>query len=87
MEDNQIIKLYFDRSEQAIKETDTKYGGYCYSIAYKISLSGGWPPAAPMGNGAFFSRNGWEIPVFSTFRAVFSAIRAIQLAIDPKDAV
>ena len=25
MEDNQIIKLYFERSEQAIKETDTKY--------------------------------------------------------------
>ena len=25
MEDNQIINLYFDRSEQAIKETDTKY--------------------------------------------------------------
>ena len=36
MGDNQIIKLYFDRSEQAIKETDTKYGGYCYSIAYNI---------------------------------------------------
>ena len=36
MEDNQIIKLYFERSEQAIKETDTKYGGYCYSIAYNI---------------------------------------------------
>lgn len=36
MEDSQIIKLYFDRSEQAIQETDTKYGGYCYSIAYNI---------------------------------------------------
>ena len=36
MEDNQIINLYFDRSEQAIKETATKYGGYCYSIAYNI---------------------------------------------------
>ena len=36
MEDNQIIKLYFERSELAIKETDTKYGGYCYSIAYNI---------------------------------------------------
>ena len=36
MEDNQIIKLYFERSEQAIQETDTKYGGYCYSIAYNI---------------------------------------------------
>ena len=36
MNDDQIIQLYFDRSEQAIKETDTKYGGYCYSIAYSI---------------------------------------------------
>ena len=36
MEDNQIIDLYFARSEQAIQETDTKYGGYCYSIAYHI---------------------------------------------------
>ena len=26
MNDDQIIQLYFDRSEQAIKETDTKYG-------------------------------------------------------------
>ena len=36
MEDSQIIKLYFDRSEQAIQETDAKYGCYCYSIAYGI---------------------------------------------------
>ena len=36
MEDEQIIQLYFDRSEQAIQETDNKYGGYCYSIAYNI---------------------------------------------------
>ena len=36
MNDDQIIQLYFDRSEQAIKETDTKYGDYCYSIAFNI---------------------------------------------------
>lgn len=36
MEDTQIINLYFARNEQAIQETDTKYGGYCYSIAYNI---------------------------------------------------
>ena len=36
MEDQQIIELYFARSEQAIQETDNKYGGYCYSIAYNI---------------------------------------------------
>lgn len=36
MEDAQIINLYFARNEQAIRETDSKYGGYCYSIAYNI---------------------------------------------------
>ena len=36
MDDSAIIELYFDRSEQAILETDKKYGGYCYSIAYNI---------------------------------------------------
>ncbi|AEV68490.1 RNA polymerase sigma factor [Acetivibrio clariflavus] len=36
MEDNHIIKLYFDRSESAISETANKYGRYCYSISYNI---------------------------------------------------
>lgn len=36
MEDQKIIDLYFQRSEQAILETDRKYGGYCYAIAYNI---------------------------------------------------
>lgn len=36
MDDSSIVALYFARSEQAIQETDTKYGGYCYSIAYNI---------------------------------------------------
>lgn len=36
MDDGSIVELYFARSEQAIKETDIKYGGYCYSIAYNI---------------------------------------------------
>lgn len=36
MEDSQIIDLYFARDEQAIQETGSKYGGYCYSIAYNI---------------------------------------------------
>ena len=36
MEDQEIIALFFDRSEQAIAETDKKYGGYCYRIAYNI---------------------------------------------------
>lgn len=36
MDDTQIVDLYFARSEIAIKETDNKYGGYCYKIAYSI---------------------------------------------------
>ena len=33
MEDNQIIRLYFDRSEEAISKTAAKYGKYCHTIA------------------------------------------------------
>ena len=36
MEDQQIVELYFARSESAIDETDKKYGRYCHSIAYHI---------------------------------------------------
>lgn len=36
MEDNKIVELFFQRSEQAVTETQTKYGNYCYSIAYQI---------------------------------------------------
>ena len=36
MEDQQIVDLYFSRSESAITETDRKYGRYCHSIAYNI---------------------------------------------------
>ncbi len=36
MEDQQILDLYFGRDEEAIVQTDQKYGRYCYSIAYNI---------------------------------------------------
>lgn len=36
MNDCRIIDLYFARNEQAIKETDAKYGNLCHSIAYHI---------------------------------------------------
>jgi RNA polymerase sigma-70 factor (ECF subfamily) len=36
MEDEQIVALYWQRSECAIAETKTKYGNYCNSIAYNI---------------------------------------------------
>ena len=36
MEDRQIVALYLQRNEQAIAQTDAKYGKYCFSIAYNI---------------------------------------------------
>lgn len=36
MDDQGIVELYWKRSERAISETDAKYGGYCYHIAYNI---------------------------------------------------
>ena len=36
MEDQQIVQLYLSRDEQAISETRSKYGAYCYQIAYAI---------------------------------------------------
>ncbi len=36
MNDLDIIELYFARNEQAIKETDEKYGKLCHDIAYNI---------------------------------------------------
>lgn len=39
MEDSQIVSLYWERNEQAIRETALKYGRYCFSIAYNILSS------------------------------------------------
>jgi RNA polymerase sigma-70 factor (ECF subfamily) len=36
VDDKKIIELYFARSEDAIAETDKKYGAYCVSIARSI---------------------------------------------------
>lgn len=36
MEDNKIIELFFAREEQAISETDKKYGKLCFCIAKNI---------------------------------------------------
>ena len=40
MEDQQIVALYWDRSERAIAETSAKYGSYCHAIAFQILASG-----------------------------------------------
>lgn len=36
MEDEQIVSLYWDRNEQAIRETENKYDRYLTRIAYNI---------------------------------------------------
>jgi RNA polymerase sigma factor (sigma-70 family) len=36
LQDEKIIELYFARDEQAIKETDAKYGAYCFKTANNI---------------------------------------------------
>lgn len=36
VEDSKIVDLYWERSEQAISETQNKYGHYCLSIARNI---------------------------------------------------
>ena len=39
MEDKEIIRLYWERNERAIKETSVKYGRYCFRVAYNILLN------------------------------------------------
>lgn len=36
MDDQKIIELYFNRQEQAITESDLKYGAYCFTIANNV---------------------------------------------------
>ena len=36
MDDEAILDLYFVRDEQAVVETDRKYGGYCFTLANSI---------------------------------------------------
>lgn len=39
MEDEQIVDLYWRRSEAAVRQTERKYGRYCHAIAYNILSS------------------------------------------------
>ena len=36
MEDSRIVELYWHRKEQAVVETQQKYGAYCWQIAHRI---------------------------------------------------
>ena len=39
MNDEKIIELYWQRSEEAISETSVKYGRYCHKVAYNVLYS------------------------------------------------
>ena len=36
MDDEKIIDLFFERSEQGIKALDDKYGAICHNLSYNI---------------------------------------------------
>ena len=72
MEDERIVMLYFERDEDAIRESEMKYGRYCYTVAYNIlhscedseeclndTWNGAWnaiPPAKPTRLRCFLAR-------------------------------
>ena len=72
MTDSALIDLYWQRSEQAIAETDRAYGSYCYAVAYHVlanredsdeSVNDTWlaawnamPPARPSSLKAYLGR-------------------------------
>ena len=72
MTDETIIELYWNRSEQAIRESNSKYGSYCFSIANNILLNredseecvndtwlNAWnaiPPQRPLRLSSFFAK-------------------------------
>ena len=39
MEDYEIVALYWDRNEEAIAQTQQRYGGYLYKIAFQVLAS------------------------------------------------
>lgn len=34
--DEEIVEMFFERSEQAIRELDNKYGKICYALSHNI---------------------------------------------------
>lgn len=72
MEDLDIIRLYWQRDERAVTETEQKYGAYCRSISYHIlknrqdaeeCVNDTWvrawtviPPQRPFALGAFLGK-------------------------------
>ena len=75
MDDNTIIELYWARDEQALAQSELKYGKLCRSVAFRILRDlqdaeecvndtwlrawGAMPPERPNVLSAFFSRNNY----------------------------
>ena len=90
MEDSRIVELYESRDQQAIAQSDIKYGGYCYSVGYNIlgvkedteeCVNETWlrawnsiPPQKPKMLSAFFGRITRNI-AFDRYRALKTAKR------------
>lgn len=51
VEDEKIIEMFFERSEQAITEVDIKYGKVCHRLSFNILNS--WPDAEECVNDAY----------------------------------
>ena len=51
MTDERIIELFFERSEQAIRSLDEKYGRVCHSVSYNVL--GNWQDAEECVNDAY----------------------------------
>ncbi|MBR3150361.1 MAG: sigma-70 family RNA polymerase sigma factor [Erysipelotrichaceae bacterium] len=72
MEDVEIVELYWQRNEEAIRESDRKYGKYCFKIAHNVLFDrsdseecvsdtwikawGSMPPNRPERRGAYLGR-------------------------------
>ena len=72
MDDEKIISLFWERNEDAIRQTEQKYGKYCYTVANNVlhshedsleavndTLSGAWntiPPQRPSNLRSFLGR-------------------------------
>lgn len=39
MQDHEIVALYFERNEQALAESERKYGSYCFSVSMNVLAS------------------------------------------------
>lgn len=80
MEDKHIVELYWARNETAIQETATKYGNYCFSIAYTILNDR--PEAEECVNDTYF--DAWKVipPNRPSNLATFLAKITRRIAID-----